>query len=324
MKGADKRIELFNLYSHNWKLVRDKFTFVNKELSNEFEEAVLCPLCLNLYNRSTLTNEDTKNPLTLEHIPPEKLGGKPKILTCKQCNNKSGNKLDVALIEHLKMQPFFKLQDGAEVKLPKVTINHDDGKITSSATLRLEKKNTFFFKLNIRDKEEPRQKAFETLHTKKNIQTDFHFHSPNIKLVQIALLRIAYLKAYQRFGAIFIANAKYNSIREQIKNPEKEILPSFGVIHPEKVTIKEGMYVIQGPDKYKSLLVTFPITQKNDVQMFAVFLPSPFNDAVKYYSNFSTYQGGKSFSVSTNESYLDLDFLRDKVVSDSFLKPFED
>jgi len=35
--------------------------------------------------------------LTDEHVPPEKLGGRPLVLTCKSCNNRAGHKLEAEM-----------------------------------------------------------------------------------------------------------------------------------------------------------------------------------------------------------------------------------
>lgn len=45
--------------------------------------------------------EDSENPLTLEDAPPKSLGGKAHVLTCKECNNKAGQKIDYHLTERM-------------------------------------------------------------------------------------------------------------------------------------------------------------------------------------------------------------------------------
>jgi HNH endonuclease len=47
-----------------------------------------CPLCLRLFPRDQIDR------LSLDHVPPESVGGKLKVLTCEECNNTAGAELD--------------------------------------------------------------------------------------------------------------------------------------------------------------------------------------------------------------------------------------
>ena len=75
---------------------------------DEGKGTFICPLCLRILNIALL-GEQVNNFITIEHIPPENLGGKPLILTCKDCNSTCGHDLDVYLrneIEHLEHNYF--------------------------------------------------------------------------------------------------------------------------------------------------------------------------------------------------------------------------
>ncbi|MBI2907926.1 MAG: hypothetical protein HYX92_09750 [Chloroflexi bacterium] len=50
----------------------------------------ICPLCM----RGFLPAALDENVLTLEHVPPQALGGKRILLTCCECNNRAGRELD--------------------------------------------------------------------------------------------------------------------------------------------------------------------------------------------------------------------------------------
>ena len=49
-----------------------------------------CPICLTPFTFDALTD----GRLTSEHVPPESAGGRDLVLTCKECNNSAGTKLD--------------------------------------------------------------------------------------------------------------------------------------------------------------------------------------------------------------------------------------
>lgn len=62
---------------------------------------ILCPQCLRAHGPEAIQT----GVLTLEHVPPAKVGGKPVTLTCKEpCNNRHGSKIDKHLIQLLRMQ----------------------------------------------------------------------------------------------------------------------------------------------------------------------------------------------------------------------------
>jgi HNH endonuclease len=49
-----------------------------------------CPICLTTFTIEALAQKQ----LSAEHVPPESLGGRELLLTCRSCNNSSGTKLD--------------------------------------------------------------------------------------------------------------------------------------------------------------------------------------------------------------------------------------
>jgi hypothetical protein len=52
----------------------------------------LCPICAKEFSIDSVHD----GRLTLEHVPPKATGGKWLVLTCKECNNKSGHSIDSA------------------------------------------------------------------------------------------------------------------------------------------------------------------------------------------------------------------------------------
>lgn len=91
MNRRKKRKQLFDIYSENFRVVTQAFKL------NVPHQLYVCPLCRRFFNESHL-EQSAKNPLTIEHVPPENSGGKDLILTCKECNNNHGAWFD----SHLK------------------------------------------------------------------------------------------------------------------------------------------------------------------------------------------------------------------------------
>ncbi len=66
------------------------------------QECYCCPICSYLYLPEALEVDV----LTLEHAPPQKVGGKPLALTCKECNSVAGYSLDLAVVQRQKLIDF--------------------------------------------------------------------------------------------------------------------------------------------------------------------------------------------------------------------------
>ncbi len=320
MNSNERRLQLFQIYSTNWRLIRSSYRWA-KGLPPEFEEMVICPLCLTPRTKKHL-NQSVDNPLTLEHIPPSNLGGKPKILMCKKCNNDSGRRLDHNISHHLQTQPFFSLQDGAKIKVPRTEVETDKGKLSGSATLTYFKKdNTLQFDLNINKNESTRNEQFRNLANSTKWGGKFTINAPSPKFVYIALLRIGYLILFNRFGNAFILNKRYNDIRQQILNPEEEILPLTGVLET-KNQLPLGIYMINRPREIEGFYVSYSVRYEGREYCYGVFLPSPLGrNALEYYTALKAYKG-KTINFNYNE-FRDLDYLTNQEHAFSCIKAFQ-
>jgi len=83
------------------------FAQLSKDLVHvtaDFPNKILCPLCLGPFSEDGIDLDDPE--ITIEHIIPERLGGKTlTTLTCKKtCNNRHGSKLESHLIQMLRCQ----------------------------------------------------------------------------------------------------------------------------------------------------------------------------------------------------------------------------
>ena len=69
----------------------------HKEIRRSFYEAgnIRCPICLERFTEAEALDGRT---VTLEHVPPKALGGKPMCLTCTSCNVGAGHGVDQAAV----------------------------------------------------------------------------------------------------------------------------------------------------------------------------------------------------------------------------------
>ncbi|MBU6430471.1 MAG: hypothetical protein KGR26_15750, partial [Cyanobacteria bacterium REEB65] len=63
-----------------------------------------CPLCLADFEESAI---EPGGNLSLEHAPPQSIGGKIVCLTCLDCNNRSGHELDIHMQRAEAIKDFF-------------------------------------------------------------------------------------------------------------------------------------------------------------------------------------------------------------------------
>lgn len=87
MSNKNKRDKIFGLYAKRIKII----PFVSSDrVAFHMVDAYICPLCLSVYS---IGNTD----LMLAHVPPESIGGKPILVTCKDCNSNRGT--DISLFQ---------------------------------------------------------------------------------------------------------------------------------------------------------------------------------------------------------------------------------
>lgn len=307
-----KRLALFEQYARNLDLISHKYAWQRQQIN--FKESVFCPICLCLYNKDSLEEKT----LTLEDVPPYALGGKKIILTCKKCNNSSGSVLDISLVEYLKQQPFINgiSKSSIPVKFDK---EKADNPFSAKANLTIFDDDRMEFKFKFEKTGDKRVEVFKRLHEANIKEIRFNIISPSVKFVQIALLRIAYLKLYHKFGNTFILNNNYQGIRSQILNPSSSNLASYGVLKSPFDHLPNGIYILREPENLKSFLIPINLICESIKYAFVVLIPSPFADSVRFYDDFS-----KIITVKykLDERFKDFDYLNDSAYNFVWLNAF--
>jgi len=294
MKASQKREILFNLFSGNLsnflELTKSSIKYVND--TGEYvllnEPAVFCPLCTTMFTKRMLDSKYADR-LTIEHVPPESVGGQGKVLTCKICNDTIGQKLDHHIQKALLAEPFLKKIDS--------TI---DGRIRINDNIPLKAK------LSIKDGRfgfRPQLKKGVKYHYHKSMnelkdkwdgaKLKVQFWSGNPHKSNLALLKSAYLEMFNLFGHQFLFSNNSARIREQINNPSKEILPHSSIIDQQFEDRYIGIHIIKEPIERMSYLVIMKLKTKSAdyTKTVGVLLPGPGNDAWDSYSSFANDSG---------------------------------
>lgn len=179
------------------------------------ENSLICPLCW-----QNVTFEE----LTIEHCVPHSVGGRRETLTCRKCNNDSGRTVDHNLATHQRSV------DAANGKgSMKSRLTFTEG-LSMTTNLQIESDGSKTFKI-VGKASNP--KSVETLLTMgqqgKLPSDEFQvtiFDLPNPSRVKLALIRAAYLSAFQQLGYEFAFSESGQFLRNVISasEPDSQIL----------------------------------------------------------------------------------------------------
>lgn len=304
IKSEDKKKRIFDLFSQNlaWFLEPPEISF-----SVDCTNGIICPICTGVFYESDL-KESSDNHLTLEHVPPESVGGKVRALVCKDCNSKSGTLLDSHLNKMFDHEDFVKRTPNSEFY---TKISHN-GNIVSSK-VRITGDRTVVFDLDTKHSNpkytENLTNHFKSVAPEKKFQLQMA-GSTKLRSAHISLLRIAYLQLFSTFGhSIFLIPA-LAKVREQIMNPDQIILPGTYWLKYNFAVEDYGISIITEPTELRCFLVIFDLVRKNSRKQCAILLPGPTEPKDKIYQNLKDLFGKDGpdvqlkFEKIPNDSYL--------------------
>lgn len=325
-KTEKKREAIFKLFSQNLEWVKENPSI---RFEPDFTNGYICPLCFNVFFEKDL-DLTLENHLTLEDIPPKSLGGNPKALTCKTCNNKSGKELDVHLLNNLlnsdleSFLPNSKTKATFEINGFKMNGMFEfDANGTAILNFQPQHSNPKDANSFMADLFPPKTLYNPFFYPDKIFDNDSQTPSFNIKpkrliaderRAEIALLRIAYLIAFSTLGNGFLINAGLYKIREQILNPDRSILTKPFWIKYDFPKEMEGINVITLPKELRCFLIVFSLKTDSQSRRFAIVLPGPSDPGIKVYDyidkNICTKDGSKSINLTTEQIAIN-DYLRE-------------
>ena len=276
MKTKEKREFLLRKYAKEVEC----FPYVTSDgLGNVGKNSYICPLCLRIFRLAQLGSDINKY-ITLEHIPPENLGGKPLILTCKDCNSNCGHDLDVYLRNELEHR------EGKYFNDPKgyVSIFEYGG---NSVNAILKEDENGIVNIYVENKHNHPGVVDRFIESTKDYDGDLEIpgffklgnHRRKTEVVDVAILKSAYLFAFYKFGYRYILSTNLNAIRKQILNPNEKKLPPFYLLLNESHmpdSIPDDVYsaAIDG-EKVLVVILTFNLSSSNYLHRFATILPMP-------------------------------------------------
>jgi hypothetical protein len=184
-----------------------------------------CPTCTRLLRKADLGNGE----LTLEHVPPESLGGRGIVLTCERCNSTAGHTVDAAAHHRQRFLSLGALLAGrggefegsVTIKIAGISTNARIRFVGQQMTIEVHERD------NPPQRFEEQHKALkdaveagqpEDLRFDMNARIRFKFDR-----ARVSDLRAAYLAAFAQFGYRYALRPELNAVREQIMAPDSPI-----------------------------------------------------------------------------------------------------
>lgn len=183
-----------------------------------------CPCCLRAYPREAAA----AGWLTEEHVPPDRLGGRRLVLTCRPCNSTSGQQFDAHAVIRSQAEDFVR---GRPTGPLPVTF-HAGGIPLRGTAQRTEDGGIQAF--GVPRQNDPKvaaahwQALDEYVDRKiQNPDVSFTLHTVYDEArARISWIRSAYLAAFAGLGWSYILRPVMQPIRDQLTEPESAILPT--------------------------------------------------------------------------------------------------
>ncbi|MGE8423713.1 MAG: HNH endonuclease, partial [Sphingobacterium siyangense] len=195
-----------------------------------------CPICLKEF---PVIRGQMPAGLTKEHVPPHSLGGGVKCYTCATCNNTFGAKADSHLLKgiQLNQKTFFSSLKEQKVRLFSQTGEMFQAHISTNEdgtlTMYNSKKNNHPSKL---------ESFIGTVGEGSILNFTPIVPKVDLHLLNVGLLKSAYLFAFEMIGYEIVVNSNYDIVREQLLAPDEKIYFENTILRDAFTPDQEGVY----------------------------------------------------------------------------------
>ena len=227
-------------------------------------DCYVCPLCRTPVERDLIATE-----LTVEHAPPESIGGHAVALTCRACNSHAGAELDEALrLQYLDRQLFH----GGSVTTQQVVSVREGtrarGQLTfGSEEFRFDPIPAQNHPEELRAFRENSERSAANAQGGQEIVLEIPMRA-SPRRASLSLIRAAFVVAFATFGYTYALDPAMDPLLEQIRRPADLLIDPLP-IHYDETTPSDlrEISIIREPETLHSVLV-----RMGDA---AVFLPVP-------------------------------------------------
>lgn len=255
----------------------------------------ICPLCTKTYFAESSQGIIGNSEFSLDHLPPKSVGGKFKIITCKKCNNKSGE-YEAELVKLLD----FGTEPDKKYKsiLPKMTVmNKETGEEFFASVQVNDGKPDIKFNEEAKKYDSRLKKFLEELNSGKIKKLQLNAPFPDLKKIQKALLKSAYLTCFTWWGYEFVYSKNGEMIRK-VLNDELEYPTRVPTIWREtkKIDLPLGVAIISKDKIRQSFLVSLELVGSRGNFVAAIMIPNPTPDGWSKLFKLDIYAKGKTLT----------------------------
>ena len=246
--------------------------------------AYVCPICI---EQGVITYTDefvqrTATVLTLDHFPPESVGGFETVLVCSTCNNNAGSGYEYALTEKVAEMAFNSSTVFAVAKV-KTQISNLQGRYSSTITVGNDGKLIISFKPNPKANTKLLDEWLDSSGQNPDWTAEVTIPVADPKKVSKALLKAAYLFCFESWGYEFVFSYTGQKIRSVLNGESEYPLenPSFWngemVKNGQVERLPIGVCYLLKPEAFKLFIVNIVLKDEKTgyENMVSVLIPGP-------------------------------------------------
>ena len=248
---VDKRLRWFDEGASMLRLVAGRLN-IGDQLPDH-EEYYACPCCLVAYNRAAVI----AGVLTEEHVPPEGVGGRGLLLTCKNCNNSSGKEFDSHAVTRLDADDFTRGRVNGRT-LP-VTSYAAGIPLRGTAQWTEDGIQIFGVPRQNNPKEQAAHLAALDVYVESRDPRPNHSFTIRTRYsetrARISWIRSAYLAAFAALGWSYIFQSVMEPYRRQMAEPDEEVVPTYILRDVDAPSDLRRILIVTEPDDLRSVAV---------------------------------------------------------------------
>jgi len=238
--------------------------------------AYVCPICATNFilmrNDTVYSNTD----FSLDHFPPESVGGSLKILTCRKCNNDAGRLFESELSEKMNYEATKNTNPNAHLKT-KVKISGLVGNY--SAFIKKETDGKFIIDFPTKAKQSAPflQNWLDNKIMENDWEASLTIKRPDDYKILKSVLKTAYLICFINWGYDFIFSENGKLIRNVLNGsadyPTKTL--SYWIEENSQGfnQIPKGLCLIEKPIEMQSYIVNIPLNIAGYSSIASVLIP---------------------------------------------------
>ncbi|MER6335472.1 HNH endonuclease [Streptomyces tendae] len=259
----DKREQWFREGAPLFRQALEQLRLADRLPTTE-DDYYACPCCLIAYPFEAIAAKV----LTTEHVPPDALGGKGMLLTCKRCNNDAGRHFDAHAIRRADVHNFLL---GKETNRPVRAVFLADG---ISVRGEVQSSGTGWLMQGVPKRNDP---AMLDAHEKALREASERGEAPQFNFIlterfspqhaDVSWIRSAYLAAFAALGWRYILRPALDPIRAQLKSDSLTELPLTIGFNPKADSNTRSIMIVREPENLSGVHVV--------IGHYTVILPDP-------------------------------------------------